>query len=241
MTDDNTWQPEVDHLHDRRARMLAMGGEERIKRQHDGGKLTARERVAAMVDDGSFREFKHLQGEPEYGPDGKLVSFLPKGMVEGIAKVDGRKVVVAAGDFTVRGGSGAGTARGALGAEMSASQRALEWQIPFVRLLDAAGGSVRGFEVLGRTYLPDGNSYGQDDVAMLQNVPVAAAVLGSVAGLPAVEAPLSHFSVMIKDISQIFPGGPPVVKAALGVDIKKEDLGGDKIHTRISGLSLIHI
>ena len=234
-TGPNTWQPEVDELNRRRALMQKMGGEERIQRHHDGGKLTARERIAGMADEGTFREFKHLVGEPEYDAEGALTNFLPKGMVEGIAKVDGRKVVVAAGDFTVRGGSGAGSSRGAIGQELSASQRALEWQIPFVRLLDAAGGSVRGFEVLGRTYLPDGNSYGQHDVAMLQNLPVAAAVLGSVAGLPAVEAPLSHFSVMVKGISQIFPGGPPVVKAALGVDIKKEDLGGDQIHTRVSG------
>lgn len=234
-TGPNTWQSEVDELNRRRALMQKMGGEERIQRHHDGGKLTARERIAGMADEGTFREFKHLVGEPEYDAEGALTNFLPKGMVEGIAKVDGRKVVVAAGDFTVRGGSGAGSSRGAIGQELSASQRALEWQIPFVRLLDAAGGSVRGFEVLGRTYLPDGNSYGQHDVAMLQNLPVAAAVLGSVAGLPAVEAPLSHFSVMVKGISQIFPGGPPVVKAALGVDIKKEDLGGDQIHTRISG------
>ncbi|MCA8928908.1 MAG: hypothetical protein KDC18_12630 [Alphaproteobacteria bacterium] len=235
MSEHDSWQPEVDELNRRRALMQRMGGPERIQRQHDTGKLTARERIAAMIDEGSFREFKHLVGEPRYDGDGDLVDFLPKGMVEGIAKVDGRKVVVAAGDFTVRGGSGAGAARGALGAEPSASQRALEWQIPFLRLLDAAGGSVRGFEVLGRTYLPDGNSYGRDDVAMLQAVPVAAAVLGSVAGLPAVEAPLSHFSVMVKGISQIFPGGPPVVKAALGVDITKEELGGDHIHTRVSG------
>ena len=215
--------------------MAQMGGEERIKRQHDGGKLTARERIAALIDNNSFREFKHLVGEPSYDENGELQGFLPKGLVEGIARIDERKVVVAAGDFTVRGGSGATAARGALGMELSASQRALEWQIPFIRLLDAAGGSVRGFELLGRTYLPDGNSYGRDDVAMLQNVPVAAAVLGSVAGLPAVEAPLSHFSVMVKGISQIFPGGPPVVKAALGIDISKEELGGDHIHTRVSG------
>lgn len=235
MSDQESWKPEVGELERRRELMLRMGGPDRIKRQHDSGKLTARERVAGFVDPESFREFRSLVGEPTYDDDGELQDFLPKGMVEGMAKVDGRKVVVSAGDFTVRGGSGAGAARGALGAELSATERALEWRLPYVRLLDAAGGSVRGFEALGRTYLPDGNSYGKHDVAMLQSAPVASAVLGSVAGLPAVEAPLSHFSVMVKGISQIFPGGPPVVKAALGVDITKEELGGDHIHTRQSG------
>ncbi len=229
-----SWQKEVDELQHRRELMRRMGGEERIQRHHEQGKLTARERVAAIVDEGSFREFRTLVGESRY-ENGELADFLPKGMVEGMARLDGRKVVIAAGDFTVRGGSGAGAVKGALGAELSATERALEWRLPYVRLLDAAGGSVRGFEVLGRTYLPDGHSYGQNDVAMLQTVPVASAVLGSVAGLPAVEAPLSHFSVMVKGISQIFPGGPPVVKAALGVEIDKEALGGAEIHTRISG------
>ncbi len=235
MNEDQSWGAEVEDLKRRRGLMLEMGGPERLARHHESGKLNARERVAGFVDAGSFREFRSLMGEPTYGTDGKLEAFLPKGIVEGMAKVDGRKLVLGAGDFTVRGGSGAGAARGALGSELSATERALEWRLPYVRLLDAAGGSVRGFETLGRTYLPDGNSYGKHDVALLQSAPVASAVLGSVAGLPAVEAPLSHFSIMVKGISQIFPGGPPVVKAALGVDIKKEDLGGDHIHTRVSG------
>lgn len=235
MSEQESWTPEVEELNRRRALMRGMGGPERIRRQHEAGKLTARERIAGFADADGFREFRSLVGEPTYDADGALVDFLPKGAVEGMAKVDGRKVVVAAGDFTVRGGSGAAASRGALGSELSATERALEWRLPYVRLLDAAGGSVRGFETLGRTYLPDGNSYGRHDVALLQSAPVASAVLGSVAGLPAVEAPLSHFSVMIKDVSQIFPGGPPVVKAALGVDITKEELGGDHIHTRVSG------
>ena len=64
---------------------------------------------------------------------------------------------------------------------------------------------------------------------------MVSAVMGSVAGLPAINACLSHFNVMVKDSSQLFPGGPPVVKAALGYDITKEDLGGPQIHTKISG------
>ena len=69
----------------------------------------------------------------------------------------------------------------------------------------------------------------------MSSSPVVSAVLGSVAGLPAIQACLAHFSVMVRGMSQIFPGGPPVVKAALGYDITKEDLGGEHIHTRESG------
>lgn len=228
-----SWQQDVEALERRRARMKEMGGPERIARHHERGKLTARERLDLFADESSFREIHPFVAEAEY--DGvELKSLLPKGLIEGHARVDGRKVVVTAGDFTVRGGSGRGT-RGGLGQELPASRRALEWRLPYIRLLDAVGGSVRGFEALGRTYMPDGNDTVWPEVELLQTVPVASAVLGSVAGLPAVQAPMSHFSVMVKDISQIFPGGPPVVKAAFGVDIAKEDLGGDRIHTRISG------
>ena len=229
-----SWEKEVAELEQRRQLAARMGGEENIARHHARGKLTARERIAAMADEGSFKEFRSLVGQAHYEGE-SLTSFIPKPSVEGTFRVDGRKAVVVAGDFTVRGGSAGGSVRGGIGQEMGATQRAIEWRLPFVRLLDAAGGSVRGFETLGRTYLPDGNAWGVYDVQMLQTVPVAAAVLGSVAGLPAVEAPMSHFSVMVKDISQIFPGGPPVVKAALGYDITKEELGGDQIHTRVSG------
>ena len=70
---------------------------------------------------------------------------------------------------------------------------------------------------------------------LLSKVPVVSALLGSVAGLPAINACMAHFNVMVKGVSQLFPGGPPVVKAALGYDIAKEDLGGPHIHTRVSG------
>ena len=143
--------------------------------------------------------------------------------------------MLSGGDFTVRGGSGSGSG-GGLGAEPSANRRALETRVPFVRLLDSAGGSVRGFETMGRTYLPDGNSWSYIDVDLLRAVPVVSAVLGSVAGLPAVNACLSHFNVMVKGISQLFPGGPPVVKEALGYDVTKEDLGDERIHVYQSGV-----
>lgn len=211
-----------------------MGGPEGVARQHSRGKLTVRERIAALADEGSFREFMPLVGSATYdGTD--LVSFTPKASVEGMCTIDGRKAIVTGGDFTVRGGSGGGT-HGGLGMEMPSNRRAIEWRVPYIRLLDAAGGSVRSFEQMGRTYLPDGNSFTAPDVRLLRMVPVVSAVLGSVAGLPAVDACIAHFNLMVRGTSQLFPGGPPVVKAALGYDITKEDLGGVEIHTRQSGV-----
>lgn len=229
-----SWELEVAELHRRMDLASQMGGEEGIARQQAQGKLTARERIERLADHASFREFMALMGKGEY--DGThLVRFTPKGSVDGFCNLDGRRVVVTAGDFTVRGGSGGGST-GGLGMEPAANRRALEWRVPLIRLLDAAGGSVRSFEEIGRTYLPDGNSFSWPDVALLRTVPVVSAVLGSVAGLPAVNACMAHFNVMVKGISQLFPGGPPVVKAALGYEISKEDLGGEKIHVYQSGV-----
>jgi methylmalonyl-CoA decarboxylase subunit alpha len=229
-----SWKPEIDALQRRLALAAQMGGPEGIARQHASGKLTVRERLARLADPGSLREFRSLVGNAKY-ENGELLGFTPKGSVEGTCSLQGRKVVVSAGDFTVRGGSGGGGG-GGLGNELAANERALQWRVPFVRLLDAAGGSVRSFEQIGRTYLPDGNVWSAIDVQLLSRVPVVSAVMGSVAGIAAINACLAHFNVMVQGTSQLFPGGPPVVKAALGRDITKEELGGSHIHTRLSGV-----
>ena len=230
-----TWQPEVDEIDRRRELAAAMGGPEGVARQRQRGKLTVRERLALLADPGTFRQIRSFQGHGEYDEHGQLTSFVPAGQVDGTCLIDGRKVFVMAGDFTVRGGSSDG-AHGQLGQELSVTQRALEWRLPYVRLIDAAGGSVRSFETLGRTYLPDANSFVHTEVRLLSTVPVASVVLGAAAGIGALHTSLAHWNVMVDDIAQVFPGGPPVVKAALGLDITKEELGGAHIHTRTSGV-----
>jgi acetyl-CoA carboxylase carboxyltransferase component len=132
-----------------------MDGRERVAPQHAQGKLTVRERLDCFADRGSLREFRGLIGDAEYAGN-ELVGFQPKGAVEGFCSVGGRKVIVFAGDLTVRGGSGGGR-QGGLGNEPSANRRVIKWRLPYVRLLDAAGGSGRSIDELGRTYLPDGN------------------------------------------------------------------------------------
>ena len=225
------WQPEIDELNQRRELARQMGGEAGIARQRKRGKLTVRERIEAISDPGSFQEIGGLAGSATYEGD-ELVAFTPANTVIGTSRLDGRRVVLNAGDFTVRGGA----ADAAVGNKGGYAQRmACEWRLPYVRLLDAAGGSVRTFEQLGRTYIPMSPSTPGIE-RLLCTVPVVSAVLGSVAGLPAVEACLSHFSLMVKDISQVFPGGPPVVKAALGYDINKEDLGDERTQIYEAGV-----
>lgn len=232
-SDRDGWLADIDQLHDRLGLVQAMGGEEGIARQRKRGKLTVRERIDLFVDSGSFREIKRFAGDAVY-KDGALVSFTPKNAVGGACEVNGRRVYVEANDFSVRGGSG-GT-RGGLGQETTTAQRSLDGRVPYIRLIDGAGGSVASFEEMGRTYLPDTDSFIGPEVKLLNVSPVVSAVLGVAAGLPAIHVCLAHFSVMVKDIAQVFPGGPPVVKAALGIDITKEELGGWELHTRESGV-----
>ena len=224
------WQPEIEELKRRRAFSLEMGGEAGIAEQRRRGKLTVRERIDLLSDDGSFQEIGQLTGAATYdGNDLKHVR--PSNMIIGLGELNGRKAVLTAGDFTVRGGS----ADGSIGNKGGHAQKmSLDWRLPFIRLLDATGGSVKTFEQIGRTYIPTNPvTPGVED--LLCRVPVVAAVLGSVAGLPAVDACLAHFNVMVKGTSQLFPGGPPVVKAALGIDITKEDLGDERSQVFESG------
>ena len=225
------WQPEIDEIEHRKRLAEQMGGEAGIREQRRRGKLTVRERIDLLSDTGSFQEIGQLAGAARYEGN-ELVDLTPSNMVIGLTKLNGRRAVLTAGDFTVRGGASDASIGNKGG---HAQNMALDWRLPFVRLLDATGGSVKTFEQIGRTYIPT-NPVTPGVQDLLCRVPVVAAVLGSVAGLPAVDACLAHFNVMVKGISQVFPGGPPVVKAALGIDITKEDLGDERSQVFDSGV-----
>ena len=228
-----TWQPEIEELQRRHALAEGMGGPEGIARQRKRGKLTIRERLELLVDPASFREMGKLQGSAEYDGHGNLTSFTPSPSVRGVAKVNGRRVYVTGSDFTIRGGSGR-TDDGAVDIGHG-HPNATEMLLPTVHLMDTAGGSVSEFSELGRTYIPDGPQF--EWMCKIVNIaPVVTAVLGPTAGGAAPIPPLSHFSVVAKGTGQVFPGGPPVVKAALGLDIDKDELGGWRVHTRLSGV-----
>ncbi len=225
------WEPEIEELKRRREMAAKMGGEAGIAEQRRRGKLTVRERMALLTDEGSFDEIGELAGAATYEND-RLVDVRPSNTIVGLGKIDGRRVVLNGGDFTVRGGA----ADAAIGNKGGHAQNlAMDWRLPYIRLLDATGGSVKTFEQIGRTYIPV-NPVTPGIEKLLCTVPVVSAALGSVAGLPAVDACLAHFNVMVKGISQVFPGGPPVVKAALGIDITKEDLGDERTQVFGSGV-----
>ena len=224
-----SWQPEIDELRKREALAREMGGPEKVKRQRDGGKLTVRERVDRLLDPGSFREIGAIAGKAEYDSAGNLVSLSPSNFVCGRGRIDDRPVVVGGDDFTVRGGA----ADASIWEKQEISeQMAHDVRIPIVRLIDGTGGggSVKTYETTGRTYVPRNPAWGHV-VRNLSTVPTVSLGLGSVAGLGAARLVTSHYSLMVKDVSQMFAAGPPVV-ARLGQPVTKEELGGTQIHAR---------
>ena len=210
-----------------------MGGPANIERQHKAGRLTVRERIDRLLDPGSFHEIGALAGQAKYDDHGNLATFIPSNFVAGAGRIDGRPVVVGGDDFTVRGGA----ADAAIGNKMGHAEKlARGMRMPMVRLVDGTGGggSVKTIEQIGRTYVP-ANPAWDTITAILGEVPVIGACLGPVAGLGAVRVVTSHFSLMVRDTSQLFVAGPPVVERGVGEKVSKEDLGGHEIHARGSG------
>ena len=231
------WQPELDELARREAMAREMGGPDKVKRQHDGGRLTVRERVEGMADAGSFHEIGAIAGKADYDGNNDLVTLTPSNCVFGRATIDGRKVVICGDDFTVRGGSADATIK----EKPQLSERmANELRIPIVRIIEGSGGggSVRTIETTGRANLPGGQGTSSRFDLMAANlgtVPVVGLGLGSVAGLGAARLAATHFSVMTKDTSAMFVAGPPVVKG-IGQDLTKQELGGWRVQTRAGGV-----
>ncbi|MBT5152558.1 MAG: ATP-grasp domain-containing protein [Gammaproteobacteria bacterium] len=235
-------------------RLGAESNEPGVVRQRIRGKLTCRQRIDLFLDDASFREVGSIAGFASYDAEGGVAAFTPANSVGGWGDVSGRATIVCADDFTSRGGH----ADGAIGAKSGYLDRlSMEMRIPSVRMLDGSsgGGSVAamvpqqkkagdsnaeestGAIKAGRprvsggggSFLP-GHLGSSMYAEQLATVPVVNMLLGSVVGIGAAKAVLGHFSVMVRDISQLFVAGPPVVSHAMGYDITKEDLGGWHIH-----------
>ena len=227
-----TWEPEVEEIKRRVELAKEMGGPANVERQHASGKLTVRERIDRLLDPGSFHETGALAGKTTY-ENGQMVSFVPSNFVMGTGRIDGRRVVVAGDDFTVRGGA----ADARIGDKAGyAESLARELRLPIIRLVDGTGGggSVKTLETTQRTYVPANPSW-NIVVALLSEVPVIGACMGSVAGLGAVRVVTSHFSLMVRGTSQLFVAGPPVVERGVNEKVNKEQLGGSHIHAHGSG------
>ncbi len=257
---EETWTDVLDQIGSLQAlagaRLAAGSDDPGVVRQRQRGKLTCRERIALLLDPGSFHEIGSAAGFASYDDAGRIAAFTPANHVGGWGTIGGRTVIVCADDFTSRGGH----ADGAIGAKaFHLDQLSVQLQVPSIRLLDGSsgGGSVAAMVPEqkapgestaqessgaieagkprvgggGGSFLP-GHLGSTEYTEQLATVPVANVLLGSVVGIGAAKAVLGHFSVMVRDIAQLFVAGPPVVRHAMGYDISKEELGGWHIHCR---------
>lgn len=210
-TPGDDWAARLADLERRRERARSMGGADRLARREGAGKLTARARIAALVDAGSFTEIGLLVGD---APADALVG--------GAATVDGRPVVVGAEDFTVLGGSiGAGTSA----KRFRLAELARQERCPLVMLLEGAGHRPPRADDPPSTRAPNDL---QAQARLSGLVPLVSGVLGPSAGHGALTAPLSDFTVMAADAS-IFTAGPPLVRASIGEEVDKSSLGGPEV------------
>ncbi|MHB8242565.1 MAG: acyl-CoA carboxylase subunit beta [Solirubrobacteraceae bacterium] len=223
-------RPLVEDLEARRARIRLGGGEEKIAAQHAREKLTARERISLLIDDGTFVELG-IHGKPHFSQramDG--VDAPADGVVTGYGKVEGRLTAVCAYDFTVMAGS-----MGMTGEIKVTRLRelALTKRMPFVWLLDSAGARVQ--EAAGALFAGSGHLF-REEVVMSGVIPQVAALMGPCAAGTAYIPGLADFVPMVKGRGSMALAGPHLVRAAVGEEVTQEELGGSRVHCRKSGV-----
>ena len=230
-----SWSKEVEELRLRQNMAKGMGGPENIDRQHAKGRLTVRERLDILLDPDSFSEVGSIAGNAEYDDEGRIKALTHVARVNGTGLIDGRKVCVEGGDFTIRGGWADPTSFVSIGG-FTPEKMALDLRIPMIRLLDSVGGSVERIEQQGHSLLLGNPERYMIPLKLMAHVPVISAALGSLGGYLPVDAASSHWSIMTKGSSELFVAGPPLIKEALGIEISKEDLGDYRVHAYKSGV-----
>lgn len=231
--DVHEWGPLVDRLADRRALAAEMGGAERVERQHALGKLTVRERLDLLLDPGTWVEYGMLADSMDAAYGDRFLAA--DGAVTGVGEVDGRRIAVAAYDFTVLAGS-----MGRIGEQKIKRMRelALRQRIPMVWLLDSAGARIQSDS--GSVFAGAGDLF-REQVAMSGVVPMVAAMLGHCAAGTAYIPALADFVPMVKGTSSMALAGRHLVKAAVGEDVSEEEMGGSAVHTKVSGCADLEV
>ncbi len=225
-----TTRDQLDKLHSLRAEARMGGGQARIDKQHSLGRMTARERIALLLDKGSFEEFDMFKTHRCHDFGMEKTTFLGDGVVTGYGTVDGRLIYVYAQDFTVLGGSLSETMAEKICKVMDL---AMKNGAPVIGLNDSGGARIQeGIESLA----------GYSDI-FLKNVmasgvvPQISAIFGPCAGGAVYSPALTDFIVMVQNNSYMFLTGPTVVKAVTHEDVTVEQLGGAAMHTRQSGVA----
>jgi len=220
-------QDKLDILSKLRASVEAGGGQKRIDKQHAGGKYTARERIARLFDEGSFKEIDVFANtELDY----RAVKNPNEGVIGGYGTMNGRKVYLFAQDFTVVGGS--------LGRVHAAKickvlDMAMKVGSPVIGICDSGGARIQeGVDAL--------DGYGQifyRNTIASGVVPQISVIMGPCAGGAVYSPALTDFIMMVQNTSQMFITGPLVIKATTGEDVSQETLGGAATHNQVSGVA----
>ena len=221
-----TLEKKIETLKAKHAQALAGGGEARVQKQHEGGKLTARERVAAFLDEGSFEEMDALM---VHRTDG--VEKIPgDGVITGFGRVDGRPVAIFAQDFTVFGGS---LSEAYAKKICKVMDLAMKVGCPVVGLNDSGGARIQeGVVSLG----------GYADIFLRNTlasgvIPQISLIMGPCAGGAVYSPAITDFITMVKGTSYMFVTGPDVIKAVTHEEVTKEELGGAHTHSAKSGVA----
>lgn len=227
---DEKWKNSIDRLNQRRETAAAAGGLDRIAKQHASGKLTARERMDALFDDGSFVELNDMitSRATDFGMDKKKRPG--DGVVTGYGYIHGRIAFAASQDFTVGGGS--------LGEAQAmkicrAMDKALEMKAPFISINDSGGARIEeGIDGLS----------GYADIFYRNTIasgviPQISVILGPCAGGACYSPAITDFIFMTEKNSQMYITGPAVVKSVTGEIISSSDLGGAAVHSTLSGVA----
>ncbi len=223
-------QSKLDQLRDRSRQAEAGGGAARVEKQHVAGKMTARERVDFLLDEGTFQEFDKLveHRSRDFGLDKQI--FPGDGVVTGHGLIDGRKVFVYAQDLTVFGGSLSETHAEKICKVMDL---AMKVGAPIIGLNDSGGARIQeGVVSLG----------GYADIFLRNTlasgvIPQISCIMGPCAGGAVYSPAITDFNIMVKDTSYMFITGPDVIKTVTHEDVTKEELGGAATHNRISGVA----
>ncbi len=218
----------INELVDRRGNAKLGGGEKRIEAQHAKGKMTARERLAMLLDEGSFEEFDMFVQHRCTNFGMEKTKHDGDGVVTGTGTIDGRPVYVYAQDFTVNGGSMSETMAQKICKVMDMAVRN---GAPLIAVNDSGGAriqegicSLAGFgEIFERNILASGV------------IPQISGIFGPCAGGAVYSPALTDFTIMIKDTSYMFLTGPNVVRTVTGEEVTQEELGGASIHAGKSG------
>ena len=220
-------QDPLAELQRRRGLALQMGGADKVERQHARGALTARERIAQMLDADSFFELGLLNHSDVPGLEAKTPA---DGKIAGYGRIDGRTVAVAADDNTVLAGSG-GRTGGAKSRRLLGL--AVEKGYPLINLGEAGGARIP--DILGSEGLSS-MTIGTDAAQRCRQVPMVAAIFGECFGSPSWYAALADFVVQVKG-SCMAVSGPRVLEMATGERSTNEQLGGWELHARVTGLA----